>query len=397
MNFSYFRDEMKFIKSISTFFALIILIACSNNPKDHPTMEADENVIRIDLDQDWKDSIRMDDYIKNIVFLESSEEALIKAAVKIREIDTKFYVLDMGQHSVKVFDGEGNYKYPLGDKGNGPGEVNFPGDFIINADRSKISVVDLNKGHTLVFDTSGQLKNEYSWFDQPIPVVNAIAWDEEYWYGLNHQWQQNQLGYLLLLNPVTGEVMKDYLSSTIDIYSNPSFYNSFTESGEKKFLTLRFEKEIYELNTDTVELFYRIDFGKYELTDKEKSLDKYQIVGVFHKQDRVSDISQFSMISDQVLFFKFSKGAKHYYYFYNLKTGEGIACKKLMIGPFSLEIWGYDGDYNLIATIQESPEPISSANYAGNSKKWIDSLSQRDFERENYALIILNGMEEIFN
>ncbi len=66
----------------------------------------------------------------------------------------RVYVVDTGAHSVVAFDFAGNYLWTLGQRGEGPGEFNFPLDADVGPD-GNLYVLDAMNARVQVFDADG--------------------------------------------------------------------------------------------------------------------------------------------------------------------------------------------------------------------------------------------------
>ncbi len=67
----------------------------------------------------------------------------------------KFYVTDVGDHTVKIFDLSGNFLKKIGKSGNGIGEFSYPNGIAVDKD-GKIYVADSNNGRVQVFNADGK-------------------------------------------------------------------------------------------------------------------------------------------------------------------------------------------------------------------------------------------------
>ncbi|HDP70035.1 MAG TPA: 6-bladed beta-propeller [Actinobacteria bacterium] len=70
-------------------------------------------------------------------------------------LNQKFYVTDVGDHTVKVFDLSGNLLKKIGKGGNGIGEFSYPNGVAVDKD-GKIYVSDSNNSRIQVFDANGK-------------------------------------------------------------------------------------------------------------------------------------------------------------------------------------------------------------------------------------------------
>ncbi|MCI0434164.1 MAG: 6-bladed beta-propeller [Gemmatimonadetes bacterium] len=66
----------------------------------------------------------------------------------------RIYVLDAGNYSITVFDGDGSVVRTMGSRGGGPGEMRFPTDLAVRDDGA-IAVWDFDKGGSVEFGPDG--------------------------------------------------------------------------------------------------------------------------------------------------------------------------------------------------------------------------------------------------
>ena len=107
--------------------SLLLFVLCFTmcNPKQ----QTDELTIFVDLDNPVEASLF--DYFSSIELLplETSPDVLVTGVSKIVIHKGNYYVLDMPQCIIFVFDKAGKYLLKIDKKGQGPGEYNFITDF----------------------------------------------------------------------------------------------------------------------------------------------------------------------------------------------------------------------------------------------------------------------------
>ena len=133
-------------------FILILLISCST--KD----DEDGELIRLTLD---------------FVFDGDADLNCIYTAVNlVLDSEGKVFILDTIQMKILVFDDSGDFLYEFGQKGEGPGEFNFP---FLNFDVDEEGIVYTIDGHMLkIFSNAGQFLRSANLHDGFIFDVAAL-------------------------------------------------------------------------------------------------------------------------------------------------------------------------------------------------------------------------------
>jgi hypothetical protein len=111
-------------------------------------------MIAVDLDKPEKASLF--DYFSSIelIPLETSDDCLVARISKIINHQDKFYVFDIRQSIIFVFDQSGNFIFKIAKKGQGPGEYSFIQDFNINPFSGNLELLE-PYGSVHIYDLSG--------------------------------------------------------------------------------------------------------------------------------------------------------------------------------------------------------------------------------------------------
>ncbi len=110
--------------------------------------------IIVDLNKVEKASLF--DYFKSIelIPMETSADVLIVSINKVQSYLNKYYMLDLVQSIIFVFNNEGEFMYKINKRGQGDGEYTFIQDLIINSFTGNIEILEPT-GNVLIYDTLG--------------------------------------------------------------------------------------------------------------------------------------------------------------------------------------------------------------------------------------------------
>ena len=132
--------------------SLLLFVLCFTmcNPKQ----QTDELTIFVDLDNPVEASLF--DYFSSIELLplETSPDVLVTGVSKIVVHKGNYYVLDMPQCIIFVFDKAGKYLLKIDKKGQGPGEYNFITDFNFNPYTGNLEILEPTGG-VKIYDSLG--------------------------------------------------------------------------------------------------------------------------------------------------------------------------------------------------------------------------------------------------
>ncbi len=145
-----------FVPSLWSLIPLLALTACSEgeiNPGAHHFTRTEEDGISVSLSAGgpkYEGEIFTYEEIGRLEQDESREEALL---FQVREYrlgeDGCYYVCDMGNGRIAVFDEQGRYQRCFGRRGAGPGEFQYP------------QIIDIRDGMIVIFDSSNRRASRF--------------------------------------------------------------------------------------------------------------------------------------------------------------------------------------------------------------------------------------------
>src|SRR5690606_35314756 len=400
--FHNYFNMVYFIKRIIFFLPCFIILSCTEqNDKPSSTTSNDHStsIIKVDIQNDIIEQIDILSLVDTVITLETTGSNLIGKIGKIRQYHNDYYVFDVQRRVINVFDSTGRYKYVLGQTGKGPGELVIPGDFFMDWSANAIAVSDIRTGKVSFFNEKGEVVKEVSLEQKGVNYINGISNYKGIVWVINHEWQNNEYGLIVILAPKSNSVVNSFLSPTIDFYSATTNPMVLTYNGSEAYLSLAYDNEIYQLQQDGVQKKYQIDFGTYNITEEEKRQNKYKFLETLHRPDRAYGIINFNKFRDGKIYFAFDVGMEKYHFFYDQEKQQGIGIKELVLAGIPVKIWGYDQEFNLIANISAIPHLIQDSAREPESQKEaniLNTIQGIDFARSNPVIVKLNSIEPIF-
>lgn len=148
---------MKIFLNIFSFLSVFFLISC-NKIAPQKALSKISNIEEIIVDPQDGAFLPLDSIVRqvNYIKLTLNDENLIGEISQILFVDSLLIVIDNEvAKSVNVFDHQGNFKYSIGQRGNGPGEFVEPTHVCIMPNEKKIAVLDRPQKRVLYFDYNG--------------------------------------------------------------------------------------------------------------------------------------------------------------------------------------------------------------------------------------------------
>lgn len=196
---------------------------------------------------------------QDIVFLETTEESLIRFVTSVARIDTFLYVFDTLQDYVFIFNQEGKFIARAGTIGQGPREYTGLNTFCIDSIHREFIVATDPPTRLQFYSLSGEFIAETKIPDELTEMVclhdEVIAWasvNKKYdlvrYRIKNHQ--------LTAVEPIKTPMVKIHNF----IYPGGSFLSSI---GDTLFYTRRYSDVIYTVEENGIKPYCRFDFGPY--------------------------------------------------------------------------------------------------------------------------------------
>ena len=112
-------------------------------------------VLKVDLRESTPSIKELFSRIEVVPLEDHNDSCLVMRLTKVLPYKDKIYVVDRKIPACYVFDKDGNFLYPIGKVGNGPGEYYQIEDCAINEAKQEFMLLDCN-GIWFVYDLSGK-------------------------------------------------------------------------------------------------------------------------------------------------------------------------------------------------------------------------------------------------
>jgi hypothetical protein len=362
--------------------ALLMLIFLSL----YSCKENDYQTINIDLNQ-ARPNVEI--VIDNVIPLETDTTSLIGDIERIRIFNNQYYILDKWHaRNIFVFDSVGNFISKLA-QGNGPGEVIWPIEFLINTLNNSILVYDLITRNLMYYDLHlNHQKSEYfedlnlskAEFLTPYhilinsPIINDSIDELSY---VNYAiYDLDKKKYISKFFPIKTELVGLTYASPISIVN-----------GRVLFIA-PFDNYLYTLENGEYKKAIKMDFGRYNITkaDIEMGMDY-----IFAQARTGQKIIPFQVISENDISLAFSIfSGKVNFIIYTKESGKTIISDTLFengILPLCKLQYAF-GLNKYLAIVQ--PEDMIRFN---NENKIVNEYDERLDELSNPCLIIFSIKE----
>ncbi|WP_186756028.1 6-bladed beta-propeller [Echinicola salinicaeni] len=292
---------------------LLSFFTLSCNYKDH---NEDYFQVKIDLDDSRKGNLS--DYFEppEFIFLQSQDTLPLVSPYNFEFKNEKIYVLDYTLNSIFIFDKEGSFLDALLPQGKGPNEFFQPDGFQLVGENMIVQDTYLSKDLTL--DNSGKV----------ILERNNNFNNTSFYYG------EDYMLYFLDYNPEFGNhnfLRKDLSSGEeetfVDIPGNLenltkySKRNDFVidEMNQKLLYTIPHSTNIavFDKETGRLDSLVYFDFGKHNMDDEFRKLDRRQKNEVIYERDYVERIDLFGVFGNTNLLYIKQGGKDHHLIFLN--------------------------------------------------------------------------------
>ena len=211
-------------------------------------------VLKVDLRESTPSIKELFSRIEVVPLEDHNDSCLVMRLTKVLPYKDKIYVVDRKIPACYVFDKDGNFLYPIGKVGNGPGEYYQIEDCAINEAKQEFMLLDCN-GIWFVYDLSGKFLRK-----QIVPdgdACQAVAFTED-GYIAHWIYTFKDREAIRLFNE-DGEYVKGYWHQPMQF--NLMISKPFYHYNGKVYFSTGCFPEVYELSGDTLQAAYRWDFG----------------------------------------------------------------------------------------------------------------------------------------
>lgn len=256
------NNPIKTLCFLSLFIAQLSWIGCAN--------QSDIEVIKYDLEDTKELLLNID--IHKIISLETTKGSLIGNTSSIKFFNGKYYVLDRKKtKSLFVFDEEGNFINKT-QRGLGPGEVNEP--YAVTFDENSGNVLLHDQGIRAIHTLDPDLKYLSTKRIKDVYIKDFYKLKNDRFLVYHMTIEESNLGkmeynpYSLYTNDFSAH--KDLNIRLQRNITSQDLLSPVCINEEILFVS-PWNYNIYQLVKNTAKVRYRMDFGKFNFSDKDLS------------------------------------------------------------------------------------------------------------------------------
>lgn len=311
---------------------------------------SEANVIKIDkTEKTLSDSVFLDDM--KTIKLETRDDCALSGIEKISEHAGKYYVKDIRQDKIFIFDDRGKVVKIVDRKGRAQGEYVNLVDFTIDKSQKELLVLAYPQ-KILHFTLEGQYKSETK-LDS---YYKEIACDKDFYYlryetYANHQ-QKNYS--VRCVDKATGKG-KDLIPLESERAPFCSLGAGLFDNGQEIYFVRFFDSNVYQLAEGKDLTRYQLDFGDYKFSENllEERFDCAKLSSLAWKKKMMYALTKLKEGSRYLLF----SSNLFAYNLYDRKTRQCVHFSTVGSHRFNVDWSTYlpvDGSDNKVCMVVES-------------------------------------------
>jgi len=296
-------------------FSLFIILGCS---EDKPKKDSIKSII---INYDSK-RINLSDVIEKITYipLETTSECLMGTINKMIYYESKFYLLDSyNAKALFIFNKDGKFIQKILATGKGPGEFQVPSDFIIYKINRTIQILDNGLRKILLYNLHGKYisTKRYDFFADSFGLID----NNHYCFTTGNIYSPKFDGQLIIADSLLSFI-KNYLPIQ-KAFRNFSYGKQLKLRNINRGLYFfpNFENTIYKVNTDGIDPYLIIDFGKYQLpiNFRSREMNRGEKIKYLERANISYDIDNFCE-TKKFIFFNFNYKKQNFVNFYSKQS-----------------------------------------------------------------------------
>lgn len=331
--------------------------------------------------------------IDKIVPLETKDKSVFGQFYKVVLSDSGIYILDhIFTNNLYHFNENGNFITKL-HIGKGPGEVIDTYSMYLDREAKQVYVYDGGSEVIKLFDD--QLE-----YLRTLPINNEIAY-HHFNKLSNNKWlvQANYKNYpendttalYVLLDKDFQQIQNKYIPYSISFESVSTFDPVSSGSYEHVLFAGIFDNNLYTLDEqDRLQVKYKVDFGKYNLTEQElQSDDNRKIAKLWQDGKRKTYLDRLHE-TDLFLGFSYLFKDKEEFCIYSKTSGTSLSSENIGNSDFISGIFvGFTDDYFVIAA-----EPLDVIDYLKRNEKGTERFKGLDVKEGDNPILVYYRLEK---
>lgn len=302
---------MKTFNKIYIYIFIIFHISCIGNRQKSDIT----NNVKYEVDIDGLENqgmAKISSYFKSVkpIFLETSENCLIKYIDAIQVTDNYIFILDRNSHSLYSFDEEGKFRRKIGKVGPGPGEFSDISDFSIDNQNQIIYMLDIDNSTVNSYKFTGEfiitisLPEKIKWKSGHIQFVNGKIFLD---YGFLGPPSEKDNPLLIEIDMKSGKMQKEYLSSNennagfqLITFRDGSYF--YSKNSDFPCYAPIYSGIIYSLK-DKVEPFFQLKSDRMLKREdiQELDLSKPRVIADINRIAKIRSIRNFFNVGEYLI------------------------------------------------------------------------------------------------
>lgn len=248
------------MRTFSIYVLFLILIGCSYYNENYPTITIPIN--------NFDNGINLSDFFDSVkyVALETSDSSLIGAMGKIQYVNDYFFISDLSQNKILIFNSQGVFIRDIHKEGRGPGEYGMINDFTVSSKDSIIYVGD-NNNKINVYSFHGDFVKSFM-SSSPILSMNFIDDNLYIFSGLFSSGNMEERIHYATIIDQKGNVLQNFGDIEPEIAGSLNRItggNIFVKNANEFLFNYPYQDTIYRYTNNKIKDLYYVDFGKYSV------------------------------------------------------------------------------------------------------------------------------------
>lgn len=229
-----------------------------------------EGIIAVDPTKEDKISIHHFFDKIELIPLETNKASIITNAEKIIQFKDLYYVLDVKQKAIIVFNEKGKFKFKIQNVGRGPEDYMSINDIVINHFDNTLEALS-PQGQILKYDGYGKFL--YS-FNLPIKAVHYFMPVSKDIIALFSNYEKKRLSFYSRSSEKIIATIRDVPEFIARKTSLNPINSPFSAFGSHVFYFEPFSNNVYKVKENGIELSYMWDFGHFNLNLNELPINE---------------------------------------------------------------------------------------------------------------------------
>lgn len=236
----------------------ILLVGCVPNTNDMTSVKLNKKYDNIKL-SDFCDSVKY-------IALETTATSLVGAVGKIQYVNQHFFISDLSQNKILIFNSEGHFVRNIFREGRGPEEYNMINDFTISPIDTSIYIGD-NNNKINVYSFEGKFIKSLN-CSNVILAMNFIDNNLYIFSGFHISDEAKDSVYYASIIDMEGNILKTFgniASGIARVLKNVTGGNVYVKNNKDFLFFYPYQNTVYRYIDNQIEPTFKVDFGKYSL------------------------------------------------------------------------------------------------------------------------------------